>query len=231
MDKNYKIVFANQKGGVGKTTLCMLFANYLASQNKPVCVVDTDLQRSIFTQRNDDLRGLGRDPQNLTEEQKQHIPYLVQTFSLKDPKMVQQMMESISGTPGYFLFDAPGSINEEGLVQLFALSDFIVCPYQYEKKTINSTGIFIEVVNELKDHIQGMHTEMFFVPNKYDSRSGTLRELQSYMQTDDLFKKFGQVTPRIPQHIGLTRIDSLSNTSDQVKDCRAAFDYLIRNMR
>ena len=34
--KNHKIVFANQKGGVGKSTLCMLFANYLASKNKPV---------------------------------------------------------------------------------------------------------------------------------------------------------------------------------------------------
>lgn len=231
MDKNYKIVFANQKGGVGKTTLCILFANYLASQGKPVCVVDTDLQRSIYTQREDDLKQMGLDPKNLTDEQKQKLPYLVQAFSLKDPQSVQTMMESINNTPGYFLFDAPGSINEDGLVQLFALSDFIVCPYQYEKKTINSTGIFIEVVNELKDHIDGMHTELFFVPNKYDSRSGTLRELQSYMQTDDLFKKFGQVTPRIPQHIGLTRIDTISNSADQLKDCRSAFDYLIRNMK
>ena len=28
--KNIKVVFANQKGGVGKSTLCMLFANYLS---------------------------------------------------------------------------------------------------------------------------------------------------------------------------------------------------------
>ena len=30
--KNKKIVFANQKGGVGKSTLCILFANYLAAR-------------------------------------------------------------------------------------------------------------------------------------------------------------------------------------------------------
>lgn len=231
MEKNYKIVFANQKGGVGKTTLCMLFANYLSSLDKPVCVVDTDLQKTIYTQRDDDMKELGWDPANLTEDQQAHIPYVVQAFSLKDPKAVGDMMRSVSNTPGYFLFDAPGSINEDGLIQLFALSDYIVCPYQYEKKTISSTGIFIEVVNELKDHIKGMNTELFLVPNKFDSRSGTARELQSYMQTDDLFKKFGQVTPRVPFHIGLTRIDTMSNTADQIRDCKPAFDYLIRNMR
>ena len=42
--KNRKIVFANQKGGVGKSTLCILFANYLAWKKQQVCVIDTDLQ-------------------------------------------------------------------------------------------------------------------------------------------------------------------------------------------
>lgn len=35
--KNRKIIFANQKGGVGKSTLCILFANYLAWKNR-MCV-------------------------------------------------------------------------------------------------------------------------------------------------------------------------------------------------
>lgn len=41
--RNRKIVFANQKGGVGKSTLCILFANYLAWKKQQVCVIDTDL--------------------------------------------------------------------------------------------------------------------------------------------------------------------------------------------
>ena len=94
MKKNLKIVFANQKGGVGKTTLCMLFANYLASKNKPVCVIDTDLQKTIFTQREDDLKENGEEVE---------IPYVVQAFSLKDPENVRQLMESVEETPGYFL--------------------------------------------------------------------------------------------------------------------------------
>lgn len=35
--KNRKVVFANQKGGVGKSTLCILFANYLAWKKQDVC--------------------------------------------------------------------------------------------------------------------------------------------------------------------------------------------------
>ena len=49
--KNKKVVFANQKGGVGKSTLCILFANYLASKGKDVCIIDTDLQKSLTTYR------------------------------------------------------------------------------------------------------------------------------------------------------------------------------------
>ena len=36
------IVFANQKGGVGKSTLCLLLANYLVYWKKNVCIIDTD---------------------------------------------------------------------------------------------------------------------------------------------------------------------------------------------
>ena len=52
--KNKNIVFANQKGGVGKSTLCILFANYLAAKGKDVCIIDTDLQKTILMQRRKD---------------------------------------------------------------------------------------------------------------------------------------------------------------------------------
>ena len=56
MAKNKKIVFANQKGGVGKSTLCILFANYLAYKKQDVCIIDTDLQKTIAGQRTKDLQ-------------------------------------------------------------------------------------------------------------------------------------------------------------------------------
>ena len=38
------ISFANQKGGVGKSTLCIQTAFYLADKNKKVLVLDMDAQ-------------------------------------------------------------------------------------------------------------------------------------------------------------------------------------------
>ena len=38
MRDNIMITFANQKGGVGKTTLCTMFADYLAAKGESVLV-------------------------------------------------------------------------------------------------------------------------------------------------------------------------------------------------
>ena len=93
--KNIKVVFANQKGGVGKSTLCMLFANYLSWKGKPVCIIDTDLQKTILMQRQ-------KDVQIYDEEE----PYSVQSFDVSAPELMQQLMESASEVEGYVLFDA-----------------------------------------------------------------------------------------------------------------------------
>ena len=53
------VTFANQKGGVGKTTLCVTFANYLVAKGVNVIVVDTDLQQSIFKNRKADIKKYG----------------------------------------------------------------------------------------------------------------------------------------------------------------------------
>ena len=50
------VTFANQKGGVGKTTLCIAFANYLFSKGVRVTVIDADFQHSIVKRRNADIK-------------------------------------------------------------------------------------------------------------------------------------------------------------------------------
>lgn len=50
------IVISNSKGGTGKSTLCMQFANYLAFQGKKVAVLDCDEGQSVMELRQMELR-------------------------------------------------------------------------------------------------------------------------------------------------------------------------------
>lgn len=219
--KNRIVVFANQKGGVGKSTLCMLFANYLAYKGKPVCIIDTDLQKTILSQRNKDSEiFLGDDE-----------PYSVQGFDVSDPETMQQLMDSARQVDGFVLMDSPGNVSEDGLVPMFAGADFIVCPYEYEEKTLDSTGVFVGVINKLREHNADMKGELFFVPNRIDARIGTSEENRMWKQTDQIFKKLGHVTPRIASRATLKRINTyelLSTQRDAVSEC---FDYMLRKMK
>ena len=159
--KNRIVVFANQKGGVGKSTLCMLFADYLAWKKQDVCIIDTDLQKSITMQRKKDR-----------ELFEQEDPYTIQDFDVTDPETMQQLMDSARETEGYVLFDSPGNISEDGLIPMFTSADFIICPYEYEEKTLDSTGMFVQVINALQQGTPDMHAQLFFIPNRIDVRIG-----------------------------------------------------------
>ena len=219
--KHHKIVFANQKGGVGKSTLCMLFANYLAWKKQDVCIIDTDLQKTIMMQRKKD-----REIYDDMEE-----PYTVQDFDVQDPELMQQLMESASQTEGFVLFDSPGNVSEDGLVPMFTGADFIICPYEYEEETLDSTGTFIQVINALRQATPEMTARLFFVPNRIDVRIGTADELRMWKQTDAIFKQLGAVTPRITARASLKRINTFEITASQRDAVKGAFDFMIRRMK
>ncbi len=219
--KNRKIIFANQKGGVGKSTLCILFANYLAWKKQDVCIIDTDLQKTISMQRKKDME--------IYEDVEE--PYTVQGFDVSDPDTMQQLMESASETEGYVLFDSPGNVSEDGLVPMFTSADYIVCPYEYEEKTLDSTGTFVQVVNALHQATPEMAAKLFFVPNRIDVRIGTADELKMWKQTDAIFKQLGSVTPRITARAALKRINTFEITAPQREAVKQAFDFMIRRMK
>ena len=54
MNKNHFVLFSNIKGGIGKSSLCTLFAHYLTAKGEDVAVIDADIQRTIARQRTRD---------------------------------------------------------------------------------------------------------------------------------------------------------------------------------
>ena len=79
------ITFGTQKGGVGKTTLCTLFANYLASIGKKTLVVDCDNQQTITEKRK-------ADKKKYTDAK---FLYNVQSFNISNVEHVQNLMANL----------------------------------------------------------------------------------------------------------------------------------------
>ena len=86
---------------------------------------------------------------------------------------MQQLMENAQEFDGYVLFDAPGNIKDDGLAVMLAYADAIVCPYEYETKSLVSTQTFIGVLEQLRELNPQMKARLFLVPNKVDTRIGT----------------------------------------------------------
>lgn len=217
---NKIIVFGNQKGGVGKTTLCTLFANYLSAKNLSILVIDCDGQQTIFEKRQTDIKKFGKDV----------FRYNIQTFSIEDEFKVKILMENLRTMDGIILIDSPGNLAQQALIPLFAYSDYIICPYQYEPSCVNSTVTFTVFIKKLEAKSKTMKSRMFFVPNKYDCRIGRKEELELWRRTDLAFGEQGLNTPKIKAKADLQRYNTVGISESVKKDVCPTFDFIYSNI-
>lgn len=213
------IVFANQKGGVGKTTLAMMYANYLGMRGeRDVLVIDTDFQQSLVNQRTQDIDVWGEDEMN----------YNVEYFRLENMKQSQAVMMKAKGLdPAVVIVDIPGNITDDYIAPLLIYADVIVCPYQYENKTLDSTSTFLKVIQKLKERYSDvMKAKLIYVPNQVDSRIGTKDEMALWKKIDELFSRYGDVSPRVPYRAELKRVNTYINTPKQLEQTKECFGFL-----
>ena len=121
---------------------------------------------------------------------------------------MQMLMENAQSQDGFVLFDAPGTIKDDGLAPMFIYADYIICPFEYEPKSLTSTRTFIQVINRLRQLNPQMKAQIFFVPNKIDARMGTREELELWKQTDAVFAQSGIVTPPVGYRAQMKRVNT-----------------------
>jgi chromosome partitioning protein len=217
---NVIIVFANQKGGVGKSTLCLLLASYLVYWKKSACVIDTDLQQSASLQRQIDEQQFDTEP-----------PYAIQSFPISDTATMQQLMENAQEFDGYVLFDAPGNIKDDGLAVMLAYADAIVCPYEYETKSLVSTQTFVDVLEQLRQLNPQMSARLFLVPNKVDTRIGTAADWNAWAEQEAALAQHGVVTPRAGYRIQMRRVNTYDLLDDQKHAVYETLRFIIHTLR
>ena len=135
--KNKIIVFANQKGGCGKTTTCVMFADQLVQKYQHrLVMLDADPQRSIVKKQEQDLE---RWP--LLKPLYQVVP----CTQLNSERDTRDLIRAMRAEDFDFVIDTPGSLTLQGLLPLVFEADAVIVPIQLEKTSINSTTSFIEM--------------------------------------------------------------------------------------
>jgi len=148
------ITFATQKGGAGKTTLAIAFANYLTevSQRK-IKAYDFDFQKSLFNKwKEDEYSELPRLYEvELIGEDEEEQPFadLEKIIGLKESETI-------------YLFDLAGTLDQK-YSDLLIYSDFIIIPFEYSDVSVKSTLVFKNLLGLLESE-----AERIFIRSKYD---------------------------------------------------------------
>ncbi len=177
------ILFANQKGGVGKSTLSLLFSNYLSLvKNSVVTVYDMDFQRSLYN--------------------KAQAAKVVENPSLYDVEAVElHQFETIwrmsKDCDQIRIIDLAGKMDDDHLVPVFQKSDLILCPFCYDEYSVSSTIEFSFVITQLNPV-----AKLIFIPNRVRAnvKYETLESVHAAL------KQFGIVTQSISERIDFQRI-------------------------
>lgn len=199
------ILFGNQKGGCGKTTNCIQFANYLVEKGKEVLVLDLDFQRSLSDRRKEDIATYDNEPKY----------EVIQTDISNVAKIISDFTKVEQGN---LLIDLPGKIDDDALGTILKAADIIICPLN----TINLQWIvqvFYPSVTVFKCKSQNI-----LLPN--NMRTAVRYETKE--QVVDILKQVGFVTDEIPASVAMERINTLAISNECIDKVKNAYDYIIQ---
>ena len=217
------VLFTNIKGGVGKTSCCALFAQYLCENGYPVKVLDADIQASLSRHRE---RELAANPDAV-------IPWEVSTVDTTDRQNLQssieeamQSIEEAMQFDGVVLFDMPGTLNAANLDLLYKAADLAVVPISYDFDTIDATGIFIKVIKRVKD------IQLVFLPNRINTTENRADDMKQREETVKILGRIGRVTPRIKQSVVIKRYSAISALDKYQKAAvEHAFNAIVEHIK
>lgn len=137
------VVFGNQKGGVGKSTIATLCANALSQTpfQLKICIIDTDRQRSIVEARDFDA-----------EDHKGDLPY--QVFGMDLP-MLQEKIYSLDQEYDLIFIDTAGrldtnlDIRQQEITKALMYADFLFIPFRAGNFNLDATLEYLKMVVKL----------------------------------------------------------------------------------
>ncbi len=212
------VAFANQKGGVGKTTTTASIASILAKKGKKILAVDLDPQSNLTS-------GFGFDKsqqyasiyevlvQNIDipnvfvvsdiNENLHLIPSkidlagaeieMISRFSRE--KILKEKLDAVKESYDYILIDCPPSL---GLLTLNALvaSDFVVIPVQCEYYALEGISQLVKTIDIVKKSLNNGLDILGVVMTMFDVRTRLSSEVVAEVKNYFGDKLFETIIPR-----------------------------------
>lgn len=220
------ISFANQKGGVGKTTTCINLSAYVAAMGKRVLVVDLDPQGNATSglgiDKDKDLKtvyDLIADDANAAEVIQETmidgLDILPSTVDLagaelemvempQREKIMKGILDPLKEKYDYIMIDCPPSL---GLITVNALtaSDSVIIPMQCEFYPLMGITQLMNTIRLIKFHLNPAIDVEGVVMTMKDKRSNLTNQV-----SDEILKFFGKKVffTYIPRNIRLAEAPS-----------------------
>jgi chromosome partitioning protein len=209
--------FANQKGGVGKTTTAVNLGAYLAASGKRALVVDMDPQANATSSLGVDKNAVNPSVYHVLIQEaplgriilltkRLHLdlapssPALagaeVEMVSLLGREyLLQRALAPLRERYDYILVDCPPSL---GLLTINALTaaDGVIIPIQCEYLPLEGLSLLLRTINLVRERLNPRLTVTGMVMTMYDARTNLSRQVVEEVRSHFPQEVFEAVIPR-----------------------------------
>ncbi len=224
-------VFANQKGGVAKTTTTVNLGAYLAEAGRRVLVVDTDPQGNATTSLGVDPRGLSASLYNvliedlpiqraITLTERVGLDLVPSTTDLAGAevemaqlmareRLLERALKPVHDLYDYILIDEPPSLGLLTVNGLTAALDGVIIPVQCEYLALEGLSLLLQTIRQVRDILNDRLKIAGVVLTMYDGRTNlgqqVVQEVREFFP-EEVFQTI------IPRNIRLSEAPSYGQT-------------------
>jgi chromosome partitioning protein len=249
------LVCANQKGGVGKTTILVHLAFYLAGKGANVGFLDIDHQANASYTLSD--YGIGitlnkalKSPQDVLDKIRSHIPrhkiHLLnadENLLSLDDKSADSLAADLAeilrcyekSSTDFVLIDTPPALVSR-LAAALIICDFVFSPIELEIYSLQGIALMMTTIRNVRDLKNNKLAFLGMLPSRVDNRNPRHREHLKELNEayPDLLMPLaisqrGSIADAVSSKIPVWQVKKTA-ARPAIKEMRALGDYILKKM-